>query len=169
MIFLAYPFLILFSRRRLRDLMAEPRTTTLRKAELLEQRNTLRHRIILWRDIQSTYMPGVEQLRSTPEYSSRELPPESEPLFLPSSLPPALVNIACVPGLADKERHLQLGQAEDALHDIRRQLRVASTIIEFKKGQHHASQRLTTKTRHLMNTFRNKTQRCAKRYNAAYG
>lgn len=148
--------------------MSEPRTTTVRKAELLEQRNSLRHRIALWRDIQSTYMPGVEQVRSAPEHSPKDVPPEAECLFLPSSLPPALTDTACVRGLAEKERRLRLGQAEDALHDIRRQLRVASTIIEFKKGQHHASQSLTTKTRHLMATFTGKTKRCANRYDAAY-
>lgn len=74
----------------------------------------------------------------------------------------------CVSELFDKERHLHIGQAEDALHEVHRQLRVSSTILEFKRGQHAASQRITTKTQHLMVNFRSKTHGFAERYIATF-
>lgn len=70
--------------------------------------------------------------------------------------------------LANKERRLRLGQADDALHEIRRLLRISSTILEFKRGQHLASQKITTRTRDLINNFRAKTSAATDRYIAAY-
>src|ERR1700683_1714702 len=49
-------------RRRLCALFAQMRTTILRKAELLEKRNALCCRIIKWREVQTVYMPGAEQI-----------------------------------------------------------------------------------------------------------
>lgn len=156
-------------RRKLREQMAAGKTTTLQKVELLERRNKLRHRISNWRDIQNVYMPGVVSVRSASISSSTMAPhPEDEILWLPSALSSAQQLSACTAGLADKERRLRLGQAEDALHLTRRQLRVTSTIIDFKRGQHAASQQITTRTRDMMTAFRNKTNGFAARYNDAY-
>lgn len=149
--------------------MSAEKTTTLQKVELLERRNKLCHRIGTWREIQKVYMPGVTSLRSTSTASSTTAPhPEDELLWLPSSLPSGHQLSACIPNLADKERRLRIGQAEDALHSTRRQLRVTSTIIDFKRGQHAASQQLTTRTRNMTNAFHNKTLGFAARYNDAY-
>lgn len=148
--------------------MSADKSTTLQKVELLERRNRLRHHIANWCEIQNVYMPGVASLRGASPSSSRAAHPEDEILWLPSALSSAQQLSACIPGLANKERRLRVGQAEDALHATRRQLRVTSTIIDFKRGQHAASQQLTTRTRNMMNVFRNKTLGFAARYNDAY-
>lgn len=45
--------------------------------------------------------------------------PEDENLYLPSSLPPSLRTSVSLFTLAEKEWHLCIGQADDALHEIR--------------------------------------------------
>ena len=117
------------------------------------------------------YMPGASLFRNAgstcPTSSTPELP-ENELLYLPSSLPPSVRQAMCVHNLADKEFRLRLGQVDDALNAVHRQLRIASTIIKFKKGQHYASQNLTCKMRSLMDKFNVKTHLAAVRYQAAF-
>lgn len=62
-----------------------------------------------------------------------------------------------------------MAQADDALRELRRQLRVSAQLIDFKKNTvGGTSQRMNTKTRTLMLRFHDKTHRCARRYTAAY-
>ena len=42
--------------------------------------------------------------------------------------------------LLEKELRLRIGQADDALNAVHKQLHIASMIIEFKREQHYASQ-----------------------------
>ena len=158
-------------RRKLCALFAQTKTTILRKAELLEKRNALRCRIIKWREVQAVYMPGAEQIiaRAKSTASTEQLDhAELENLLLPSSISHTNSMLCCIPGLTDKERRLRLAQADDALNELRRQLRVTLSILVFKRGQHSASQRLSRTTQGLMDRFRNKTLRCAQRYSAAF-
>jgi hypothetical protein len=164
---------VIYHRRALHKLLAAKKTTILRKAELQERRNSLQHRINAWREIQQIYMPGVQALRESQTAASENSPlpidqPESTNLYLPSSCPPSFWVTGCIPGLVDKEMRLRVGQADDSLGELRRQLRISSTILDFKKSQHTASQRMSTRTRGLMTRFWDKTQRCAERYNAAF-
>jgi hypothetical protein len=158
-------------RRKLCALFAQTGTTIFRKAELLEKRNALRCRIIKWREVQMVYMPGAEQIiaRVKSTASTEQLDhAELENLLLPSSISHANSMLGCILGLADKECRLRLAQADDALNELRRQLRVTSSILVFKRGQHSASQRLSRTTQGLMDRFRDKTLRCAQRYSAAF-
>ena len=136
--------------------MKDKKTTLLRKTELLEKRNALRHRIDAWIAIQDLYMPEAHQLRasvasSTPAYAEEEI------LYLPSQLPPSHQSSPTITALLRKECQLCVGQADNALHEIRRLLQISSTVLEFKRGQHLASQKITTKTRQLVINFRAKT------------
>lgn len=69
-------------RRKHCALIKDQTTTILRKTELLEKRNALRHHINAWFAIQDLYMPEAQQLRQ-----SRVLPiapyAEDERLYLP--------------------------------------------------------------------------------------
>ena len=117
------------------------------------------------------YMPGAEQIiaRAKSTTPTEQLDhAKLENLFLPSSLSPANSMLCCIPGLADKECRLCLAQPDDALNELCWQLRVTSSILVFKRGQHSASQRLSRTTQGLMDKFCNKTQRCAQRYSAAF-
>jgi hypothetical protein len=168
--------------------------TTLGTAELQDKRHKLRRRIEAWRDIQRIYMPCVEQLRNASPAahatSSRSPPasqtatdatdldasyitvteqPETTPLFLPSSVPLSLRTTGCIPELAEKERRLRLAQADDALHELRRQLRISATLRDYKRVQvGGTSQKMNTRTRSLLGRFHDKTMRCAERYSAAF-
>ena len=131
----------------------------------------LRHHINNWHEMQTIYMPGVVQiLKSQSSLSPTSTPthPEHETLYLPSSISFKLQASSCVPGLPDTERCICKGQADDMLNEVRWQLCITSSIIQFKQGQHQASQQLSQKSRALMVKFKNKTDQAAERYIAAY-
>ena len=41
--------------------------------------------------------------------------------------------MGCINGLADKEHHLQLAEADDALVALHRQLRITTGVFNYKK------------------------------------
>lgn len=132
----------------------------------------MRRRIDAWREVQDVYMPGVRALR---EPSSATLPttspqqPETINLMLPSAMRSLTSGLGCIEGLAAKEGRLRLAQADDALRELRRQLRVSAQIVDFRKNTvGGTSQRMATKTQTLMKRFHDKTHQCARRYSAAY-
>lgn len=89
--------------------------------------------------------------------------------MLPSALTATARESGCLQGLAAKEGRLRLAQADDALRELRRQLRVSAQIVDFKRNTvGGTSQRMATKTQTLMQRFHDKTHRCARRYSAAY-
>jgi hypothetical protein len=107
---------------------------------------------------------------STPSLpaSSSTIHPEKIPLYLPSSIPRSLWTSGCSPGLVEKEKRLRLAQADDGLQELRRQLRISATLIDYKREQHCTSQRMATRTRGLLSRFHDKTHRAAERYTAAF-
>jgi hypothetical protein len=94
--------------------------------------------------------------------------PESACLWLPSSVPQESWATVCSPGLVHKETRLRIAQADDALVELRRQLRISSTLRDYKRTVEGTSQRMSTHVRSLMCRFATKTDRCAARYRAAY-
>lgn len=123
-------------------------------------------------------MPGVQRLReqtlpsteaSSTSSSRRHEQPETTPLWFPSSLPPALRVTGCTVGLIEKEIKLRSAQADDALNDLRRQLRISATLLDYKKTAiGGTSQKMGTRARTLMARFHDKTHRGARRYDAAF-
>jgi hypothetical protein len=162
--------------------------------ELQEKCNTLHRRIEAWREIQNIYMPGVQQLREASQpLSAQSFSPSSSTsqawtsdtqtdsssptpnqlentcLWLPSSMPQSLHLTGCTVGLAEKEIRLRLAQADDALNDLRRQLRISATLLDFKKTNiGGTSQRRGTRMHNLMTRFHEKSHRGAQRYDAAF-
>jgi hypothetical protein len=162
------------------------KSTTLAAAELQDKRHALRHRIDRWHDVQQIYLPCIQQLLaptsppfsnaapssdSSPIASSHTYnveKPETAPLFLPSSISSSLQATDCAPGLQDKERRLHHAQADDGLHELRRQLRISATLRDYKQVQvGGTSQKMNTRMQTLLSRFCDKTMRCAERYNAA--
>lgn len=70
--------------------------------------------------------------------------------------------------LLEKKLRLRIGQADDALNAVHKQLHIASMIIEFKRGQHYTSQNLTHKMQMMIGNFHKKTQLAAVWYQAAF-
>lgn len=161
---LIYVLTLFFCRQRLATLFHEEGTITSRKAELLGQHHSLRHQITNWHEIQSIYMPGVAQLleRQLLDSTTSTLL-EVKVLYLPSLIDLNIHLSCCVPGLPEIECCMRLGQADNALNEVCRQLHITSSIIQFKRGQHQASQQLSQKSRALMAKFTSKTHRATNR------
>ncbi|KAI0042913.1 hypothetical protein FA95DRAFT_1499394 [Auriscalpium vulgare] len=104
---------------------------------LQEKRNSLQHRIRSWQGVQKIYMPApaTNAANNTPPGSAptgTQPRRRDEPLYLPSAIPESLWSQGFVSGLGDKYRRLRVAQAEDALHHIRRQIRLRSGLIHYK-------------------------------------
>lgn len=110
----------------------------------------LHHHINNWHEIQSIYMLGAMQLMETEVASELQSTPTHQNLYLPFSISPDIGDLCCIHGLASVECHIQLGQADDALNKVHQQLWITSSIIQFKRGQHQASQRLSHKSQALI-------------------
>jgi hypothetical protein len=157
--------LITFWRRVLKQ-RTQPKATTLQVAGLQEKRTILQRRITTWRQVQSFYMPGVLALRGTPErLESESLHPENLSLHLPSGFP---ASHTLSSGLVDMEKRLRLAQAEDALSELRRLLRVTLGLWDYKFSQLGPSQRANTRARSMIARFEDKIGQCVERYRAAW-
>ena len=113
-------------------------------------------------------MPGVTQLLKAEAAQSIPKNPEDEILCLPSSVNSDICYSCCITDLPSIECRLHLGQADDTLNEVQRQLRVTSSIIQFKCSQHQASQQLSRKSQALMAKFTNKTHQAVRCYIAAH-
>ncbi|TDL16540.1 hypothetical protein BD410DRAFT_816721 [Rickenella mellea] len=148
--------------------------TATSSANLQERRNALRRRIEAWRNIQSVYMPGVVRAGSAPDGTEDDengndesnVKVEDFELWLPSRVP-ELRDTGCLQGLHDMELRLRLAQADDALNQLRHQLRIHSRLRDYKRIQVLPGQRVNTRARNLINRFHQKSLRCAERYRDA--
>src|SRR5262245_25142768 len=110
-------------------------------------------------------MPAVAGLRAaTPSVLTSSMThPENDLLYLPSQMP--LGN--SVDGLAEKERRLRVAQADDALAELKRLLRITMGLWEYKYTQVGSGQGPNTRTRAMITRFKTKVACCADRYRAA--
>jgi hypothetical protein len=135
------------------------------------KRNTLRRRIDKWREIQDVYMPTVAKFRaesiSSDDASKAFEYPETSALLLPSGLP-VDVAYSIPPNLINIETRLRISQADDSLSDLKKFLRVTMGLWDYKHANIGPSQRSSTRMYATIDTFREKTNRCASRYRAAY-
>jgi hypothetical protein len=137
---------------------------------IIDKRNALRRRIERWQEIQLVYMPAVSEIRahstSTPSPSDRFSRPELIPLHLPSSLPVALRSTLTA-DVFKKESRLRVAQADDALAELKKLLRITMGLWDYKHTL-GPSQGVSTRARTLITRFRDKVNRCADRYRATY-
>ncbi|TDL19767.1 hypothetical protein BD410DRAFT_751691, partial [Rickenella mellea] len=149
---------------------AKGTNTSYKSAEMQQKRNTLQRRIFNWYKIQSIYMPGAVLLRAelspTDDERSGAQGPESIQLLFPSQVSKCERAAICSPDLEVKEFRLRVAQCDDALHQIRRLLRIRSNLWHYKRGQVFG-QRSSTRARTLIARFDERIQRMAERYRAA--
>ncbi|KAF4582629.1 hypothetical protein EYR40_002552 [Pleurotus pulmonarius] len=136
--------------------------TTLQAAELQEKRNALARRINSWRDIQDRYMPGV--LTEARERMQSELQPEQQILFLPSHVTPPPRSIS---HLRTIETRLRIAQADDALTETRRLLRITLGLSDYRWTQVGHGQGPRTRARAVINRYKARLQLAAEAYRAA--
>ncbi|VDB89320.1 unnamed protein product [Peniophora sp. CBMAI 1063] len=139
------------------------------KVSLREKRNKLQHRIDSWRRLQDVYMPFVSRLLSEHSHTTSDdewLYPERAPLFLPSSLSDAQ-RAMCLGDIAAKEERLRVAQALDAIHHVRRCLRVKLGLVHYKHVQAEGpSNARTSRARSLIADHESKLNRHVERYRA---
>ncbi|KAI0039987.1 hypothetical protein FA95DRAFT_1503469 [Auriscalpium vulgare] len=145
------------------------------KLALHEKRTALQSRVRSWRAIQQIYMPAVAALQaatltSTPLTEDADRSKiEDEPLYLPSAIPGEFWSQGFSIGLIDKYRRLRLAQAEDALHNLRRQLRIRAGLIHYKHVfVDGPGQKSNTRARSQILRFKGKIDRHVAQYRAAY-
>jgi hypothetical protein len=139
-------------------------------ADLEEKRQVLISRINKWREVQLSYIPGIGSLvaNTTSKLLSAALTAEEISLFLPSSLSS---NLQTTPGFAKSLAHevqLRIAQANDALADIRHNLRTISGLWQFKKVNISGTgNRPNTRMRSLFNRFNHRMRQSVLCYRAA--
>ncbi|KAF4564770.1 hypothetical protein EYR36_002709 [Pleurotus pulmonarius] len=146
-----------------RTLLAQHAQTTHQEANLQEQQNSLLRRIQAWRELQQSYMPIVASTVLAEARIDLEHP-ETIPLFLPSQV--STSPLALQP-LRVKESRLRVGQADDALVELRRLLRITMGMWHFKFTDVGFSQHGNTRARTTIDRFQIKVNRTAARYRAA--
>lgn len=131
-------------------------------ALLEEKRSALKLRIKKWRDAQRCFMPGAKDtVESLPIPDS----PEVDSLIFPHSLRFANQIQSCVAGLPNKEKRLREAQADTALSEIRRLLRIRSSLL---RSEHSISgQRALTRSHATVESFNQKIESNVARYRTA--
>jgi hypothetical protein len=123
-----------------------------------------------WQEVQDIYMPAIIQLRNISSAASSSMDqitqPECIPLYLPSDIP-ASARSSLAGNLVDKETRMRVAQADDALTDLKRMLRITMGLWDYKKTNIGASQAMSTRTRSMIDGYRTKVTRCVDRYRAA--
>lgn len=143
-----------------------------------EKEVTLRRKIVLWQNVQRVYMPCVVSLLPPvppslveDDLDDDELPTVSATdisLFLPSGIPPAMRQMACMPDLVKKETRLRIAQACDALTNLRRHLRIGATVFDHRKKQTAGTgTKRNTRMQTLLTRYTDKALLDAERYRAA--
>lgn len=136
--------------------------TTLQAAELQEKRNALARRIATWRHVQDRYMPGIYTEARARVQS--ELHPEDQLLFLPSHVTPPRASIS---HLRIIETRLRVAQADDALTEIRRLLRITLGLADYRWTQVGHGQGPKTRTRAVIDRYKARIQLASEAYRAA--
>lgn len=163
---LIWPAFTYVGHRRLLKTLTWGKKTAHQTNEIQEKRNTLHRRIEKWRQVQSIYMPSVSDLRAAmpAAFASSITHPEQSLLYLPSQIPQ---EESLFGDLVQKERRLRVAQADDALIELRRLLRITMGLWQYKHTQLGSGQHSNTRARALISRFKNKINRCADRYRAA--
>lgn len=151
--------------RRLLKERVQPKSSTLQLVAVNEQRAVLHRQIRKWQLVQTFYLPAVSELPASELTEDGEVVhAEDILLYLPSGCPSTMT----IPqDLVAMEKRLRIAQAEDALTELRRLLRISCGLWQYKKTQVGPSQRAGTRAQSLISRFKNKIDRCADRYRAA--
>lgn len=152
-------------RRKLQAALAST-TSDLPSTSTVELRTSLRRRFIKFRQLQMRYQPEVVfLLAQLPETGPDDDSVQSIPLYLPSSLPPDVLNKSSR-RLVSMETELRVGQCRDALAQLRTKLTAQSRLLKYKyiHVRHQAS---NTRSRNLLNRVNTKIEMTATKYRHA--
>ncbi|EIN09249.1 hypothetical protein PUNSTDRAFT_134412 [Punctularia strigosozonata HHB-11173 SS5] len=173
-VFIHQAFSLIDQRRKLRQHAANTKVnaTEAAKATLQERRAAFRRRVFEFYEIQSIYMPGCVEERTSRlgddiVNSGDAINAENLPLLLPSDLKAGLRSKGCLPGIVDTEQRYAEALLKDSLVNVRRFQRLVVSVRQ--KMKHTAgSQREGTRSRSLMDTVAAKLNRAFETYGSAY-
>jgi len=119
-------------------------------------------------DIQHLYIPGLHLYRNQLLQARAASDPEPQvyktELFLPSAIPTG--KVACDSRLQEFEWELREAQAQDALNDLRDNLRLRSHVYK-DKDRFQQGQRRSTRSRDLINNLERRISAARDKYIAA--
>ncbi|KAJ6480009.1 hypothetical protein C8R47DRAFT_983149 [Mycena vitilis] len=145
---------------------------------MVERTSKLRRKIGAWASHQEAFIPRLKSVRQR-EDAARARAAATQPvpgirvqdirLWLPSAimrLPQAKQRQLCSPDIQRYEYRLRVGQAHEALHDIRRQLLVRSHLYKYKdKNVRGVRQNMRSKDK--IDALNDKIRRAATQYRVA--
>ncbi|KAJ6517571.1 hypothetical protein DFH09DRAFT_940379 [Mycena vulgaris] len=150
------------------------------RTAMVERTSKLRRKVFAWIDIQRLFFPVVELLRKK-EDEARARTAGSQPvpgvkvhdidLWLPSALKRraggASAEDGCTVEILTCEYRLRVGQANEALHDIRRHLLVR-THLYMLKDRHARGVRANTRSKTKIEVIEERIRRASAQYRDAW-
>ncbi|KAJ7805097.1 hypothetical protein B0H14DRAFT_3091667 [Mycena olivaceomarginata] len=147
--------------------------TDRQRRAMVERTSKLRRKIVAWIDVQSRFFPGLKNTR-VPGIAVSEMM-----LWLPSAIAVAREDKDVVPAVRDgvrevsigkttyeHEYRLRVGQAEEALHEVRRLLLVRTHVYKLK-DTHSRGVRANIRSQDKIAALNGQVQRAAEQYRAA--
>lgn len=139
--------------------------TDLQKAKVQFRANALMQRIDAWTTVQTLYIPGVASLQAQAALMNNAVQkPQDISLWMPSAISR---QVACDTKLEEIEWKRCIGQAHDALNELRHALRSCSYMLRFK-DRFYRGQGANTRCRNSLKAVDAKVDASAAKYCAAY-
>ena len=155
--------------------------TDAQRTAMVERTSKLRRKIFAWRDIQAMFFPVVESLRKL-EDAGRARAAGSQPipgvkvheiaLWLPSALKRRAGGASAEDGCTDEilmyEYRMRVGEANEALHNIRRHLLVRAHLYQLK-DRYARGVKANTRSNTKIELVDERIRRAAAQYRDAWG
>ncbi|KAK7046263.1 hypothetical protein R3P38DRAFT_2507036 [Favolaschia claudopus] len=146
---------------------------------MTERTSKLRRKIVAWIDIQTKFFPGLSHIRET-EDEARRLAATAKRSAIPGVavpditlwLPSAIVTeaggntVRVEPKVFEHEYRLRVGQASEALHEVRRLLLVRTHLYKLKDA-HSRGVRANTRSNDKITALNEQVKRAAATYRVA--
>lgn len=148
------------------------------RRSIVERTSKVRRKIETWMECQERFIPHVTWLRKR-EDEARALSARTQPIpgvkvqEMALWMPSALMRLArgrrgehCTKEVQEYEYRLRVGQANEALHDIRRQLLVRTHLYKYKDKQKRGV-RANTRSNDKIDALNDRIRRAAAQYRCA--
>ncbi|KAJ7691221.1 hypothetical protein B0H14DRAFT_3532032 [Mycena olivaceomarginata] len=152
--------------------------TDRQRRAMVERTSKLRRKIVTWIDIQSRFFPGLKNVRELEDEARAQIS-ATDALWLPSAITIAREDEDVVPAVWDgvrevsvakttfeHEYRLRVGQAEEALHEVRRLLLVRTHVYKLK-DTHSRGVRANMRSQDKIAALNGQVRRAADQYRTA--
>ncbi|KAJ6518043.1 hypothetical protein C8R47DRAFT_1205124 [Mycena vitilis] len=153
--------------------------TDRQRTAMIERTSKLRRKIFAWIDVQTSFFPGLKNIRELEDAARARLAEaQAVPgidvsdikLWLPSAVAAAhrseMEGVVVKNDVLRHEYRLRVGQAEEALHEVRRLLLVRTHLYQLK-DTHSRGVRANMRSQDKITALNSQIQRAAAQYRAA--